>query len=102
MRRRPEMKYWKECVEAALEEAGLSATTEQIVTMAEVVEGSHDNFSLCTGAECIPHPMVSENAVLKDALKRELSKRVCPKCKGTGRLYDGDCFRCRGRGFVYS
>lgn len=38
--------YWLECVSIALEEAGVSATEEQLQQIAEAVEGCHENYGM--------------------------------------------------------
>ena len=45
------MDYWIECIQAALEEAGLEASDEQVEMMASVVSGAHDNYYQVLGIE---------------------------------------------------
>ena len=59
------MDYWDECVRCALEEAGVIATEEQIVLVAEAVKGGHENYGLAMGHECIPNPLQREVEGLK-------------------------------------
>lgn len=54
------MDYWKECIEEALDDAGITATKEQIETIVGWVEGAHDNYGMAHGHDCIPNPMISE------------------------------------------
>lgn len=44
--------YWIECVSVALEEAGVSATPEQIASIAETVAGGHETIGCpkCDGS----------------------------------------------------
>lgn len=65
------MDYWKECIEEALEDAGITATKEQIETIVGWVEGAHDNHGMAHGYDCIPNPMISE----VEKLSRELEKQ---------------------------
>ena len=66
------MEYWKECIAEALEDSGIKATDEQIDNVTSWVEGAHENYSLATGEECIPHPLEAEiDAVKKKSAKQE-------------------------------
>jgi hypothetical protein len=38
--------YWKECISCAAEECGLEITQEQLESIAECVEGGHDNYGM--------------------------------------------------------
>jgi len=66
------MNYWRECVEEALSEAGLQASTEQVNIITDIVEGAHDNYSQATGQDCIPNPMIRDIEQLKEKHKREI------------------------------
>jgi DnaJ-class molecular chaperone len=100
--------YWKDCISEAFEDAGLTATEEQIACVAGWVEGAHDNYGMAHGHDCIPNPLRQENDRLKDELKAERRKVVCPECKGSGRIIcdvgfrssESECSRCRGEGKV--
>ena len=67
-------KYWEECVEAMLEDVGMTATPEQVKQMASVVEGAHENYGMAFGHDCIPNPTETEKdrqiKLLKDEIKR--------------------------------
>lgn len=65
------MDYWKECIEEAFCEAGITATDEQVNLVIEWVEGAHENIGMATGSECIPNPLESE----VNELKRKLIKQ---------------------------
>jgi len=65
------MEYWKECIEEAFCETGITATEDQIKTVIEWVEGAHDNYGMATGEDCIPNPMEAEI----NELKRKLVKQ---------------------------
>jgi len=62
--------YWLECIEESFEEAGIKATKDQIEIVASNVKASHENYSLFTGAECIPNPLECEVQSLKLKCKK--------------------------------
>lgn len=43
------MNYWRECVEVALEEAGIKASEEQIQIITDTVEGGFENYGMAHG-----------------------------------------------------
>ena len=104
------MDYWAECVSEALDEAGITATPQQISMVAEYVSGAHDNYGMAHGHDCIPNPLAGEVKQLKTALDIEKRKVVCPDCRGTGTVYStgpyhcstSQCSSCRGDGKVTS
>lgn len=49
--------YWRESVTLALEDAGVEASEEQIVLIAEALVVSRENEGLALGRENIPHPL---------------------------------------------
>ena len=65
------MEYWKECIEGSFEDAGITATKEQIDVVAGWIEGAHENFGLATGRDFIPNPLLGE---LEDA-RREIARQ---------------------------
>ena len=65
------MDYWNECIEEAFEDAGITATKDQVDTVASWVEGAHDNYGMAYGHDCIPNPMLSE----VEKIKREMVKQ---------------------------
>jgi len=101
--------YWNECIEAAFDEAGITATKEQIEAVADCVQGAHENYGIYMGYDAIPSPLKLENEDLKKKLDKERNKQICPKCKGKcveityGPCHSGisDCFKCKGTGFIY-
>lgn len=103
------MEYWVECIGEAFDDAQITASEEQIRTVASWVEGAHDNYGLATGSECIANPLTMENTELKKQLKRELDKTICPECHGQRRLVthgpchsaESDCYVCHGTGYIY-
>lgn len=100
--------YWKICIEEGLSEIGIFATEEQILELTKLVEGSHENYDLYTGADCIPHPLELENQKLAKMLEEERAKVHCHHCNGRGRIYsqgpyhgsDSECWKCNGEGKV--
>lgn len=96
--------YWIECVECALDEAGLAATREQIEIMAGVVEGGRENISMAFPTP--ESPYIGEISNLKRELSIERTKIGCQQCNGRGRItYDSgfrsvntECPRCKGEG----
>jgi len=101
--------YWEECIANALEETGLSATSEQIKSIACDVRIGHENYGMAHGHDCIPNPLQEENSKLSRALKIEREKIQCPRCKGSGRIisYGGtfesnsQCIKCSGEGKIH-
>jgi hypothetical protein len=92
------MNYWEECIEAALIEAGITATPEQISIIAGNVEVAHENYGLAHGHDCIPNPIREELHAIQHKLDQERSKVLCRVCKGTGRSYGSWCDKCGGEG----
>lgn len=98
--------YWRECIECALDEAGLAATAEQIATIADVVSGGHDNIGQAFYSPPAGEYLSSENERLLRELKSERDKVGCQQCRGTGRLeynsgpwgVNTQCDRCHGEG----
>lgn len=68
------MNYWKECIECAFDEAGITATDEQIDIVAECVEGGHENYGMAH-YDAIPHPLEAEIDTLKARVKQAESER---------------------------
>ena len=102
------MNYWEECISEAFQDAGISATKEQIEIVVSWIEGAHDNYSMAHGYDCIPNPLSLENSELKLKLEKERKKVHCKDCGGTGRLViygvgtsrssDSQCSTCHGEG----
>lgn len=63
--------YWHEAASIALEEAGISATSEQLKTIAESIENSADMRAEAFGEISIPDPRSIEIAELKKSLKKK-------------------------------
>lgn len=103
------MDYWKECIEIAFEDAGITATKEQIELVAGAVEGGHENYGMAFGHDCIPNPLLHENKQLEKQLEKERNAEHCKTCNGVGRVttYFGvrssnsDCHKCNGKGKIY-
>ena len=100
------MNYWKEAIEAALDDAGLKATTEQVETMTKAITISHDQYGMAFGHDCIPNPLQTEIKRLTKELETEQRMIFCKECKGTGTIYSyggtfqsvSQCDKCRGKG----
>ena len=90
------MEYWGNCIEESFEDAGISATKEQIDTVTDWVTGAHENFGLATGRECIPNPMFSELEDTKRELARQQEsheRQLRGICKGVARRRNIDVSR---------
>jgi len=68
------MDYWEECIESAFNEAGITATQEQIKSVAADVAVSHENYGMAFGYDCIPNPLLSEIQKLEQEIKRNKEK----------------------------
>ena len=98
--------YWRDCIEEIFDEAGITATKEQIAFVVEGVEGCHENYGLAHGYDAIPNPLLEENKKLKEDLKKEKAKVVCRTCNGYGRIIErfgtleseSECWECGGEG----
>lgn len=101
-------RYWIDCIEAAFEEANITATKEQILQVAGDVETSHELYGQAHGYDCIPNPIQLENERLKRELDKEQRKRICKECKGKGyivvdygiRSSSSRCSKCNGEGKI--
>ena len=102
--------YWIDCIGGAMDEAGLTPTSQQVEDVAECVEVSFENYGLSHGHECIPNPLQQENDVMKYNLKRKKDKAICTTCMGRGSVTESfgirsstsSCFTCRGGGYIYN
>ncbi len=104
------MDYWRACIEEAFEDAGIEASDDQIDTVASWVDGANENYGLATGSEVATANYIGEKdrsiRDLKEELQKELDKKTCEVCKGSGNLtsYGGthqstsSCYRCDGQG----
>lgn len=68
------MSYWEDTVKESFEDAGITATDEQIDTVISWVEGAHENYGMATGRDCIPAPRESEVDALKKQYKQEIER----------------------------
>jgi hypothetical protein len=66
------MSYWEDCISEAADECGLVMTNKQLMFMVSAVEGSHKNYGLATGRDCIPDPRDTEIKELKQKYEKEL------------------------------
>lgn len=104
------MDYWEECIAEAFEDAGISATAEQIVTVASWVEGAHENYGMARGYDVFSVNLRAEQNReidrLKAAVIEEREKVPCQICRGKGRIIsygpshssDEHCWKCNGEG----
>jgi hypothetical protein len=84
--------YWLETVSAALDEAELSATTEQIATIAKAVETSADNMSMAFGAPGPSRgPSREELLATLDGMRKQ--RIPCPTCLGQLEFRDFQGYR---------
>lgn len=98
--------YWKECVSLAADDCGADLTEEQLVHIAESVQGGYENYGQAFYSP--PSDYDHEIDRLKKELEIERAKVVCPKCVGRGRIVENfgtrssntECWICRGEGRV--
>jgi len=98
--------YWTECVEISFEEAGISATPEQIEIVAGGVEGCHENYGMAFYTPPAGEYLRSEVADLKRQLQAEIDKVLCAECNGRGSITiqgpihssTSSCRKCKGDG----
>ena len=85
---------WSDVIEDACSDAGISATKEQIDTIAAWAEGHHDNYSMSHGYDCIGDVSESmEVASLKSKIKElenELSQQRASQREFLDRTYGKD------------
>jgi len=107
------MDYWMESVTCAFDEAGITATPEQIKDVTGSMQISHENYGLYTGLDEATKGCKSEAEKELEMLKVEIEKdriwkvqsKPCLDCLGTGQTLDGwgrgkDCMACDGKGRV--
>ena len=100
------MDYWRECISLAFDEAGITATEEQISDVAGYAESAHQNIGMAMGHDHIGNPLEQENAQLKRAIRDEREKIICRACNGKGiEIIQGPvhsgistCYKCNGEG----
>ena len=100
------MDYWHECITEAFDDAGITATEEQVQVVCSWVQGAHENYGMAHGHDCITNPLVEQNVKLAKELNEERAKRTCPVCNGRGRLViqgpchssESECYKCKGEG----
>lgn len=103
-------KYWIEAVQSGLEELGKPniLNYDEILIMANVIQGCEENKSMYFGEDCIPNPLEAENKKLKIAFEKERNKVECSLCKGKGILisyggtlqFTSQCDKCHGEGKI--
>lgn len=102
--------YWTEHAEIAIDEAGLTATSDQIQTIAGVIESAHEFYGQSMGHDVASVNLRGEREreiqVLADEVERERNKVHCKQCDGKGwitssygfRSSTSQCWKCRGDG----
>jgi hypothetical protein len=98
--------YYKECIEIAAGDCGLTITPEQVEFLAGAVEGGAENIG--TAFHTPDSPLIGENARLRRELSQERAKVVCKDCGGRGRIFtpgpyhssDSQCGTCHGDGKI--
>ena len=107
------MNYWKESVESSLSEAGVVATEEQIVAIAEDMKISHEQFDMAYGYDVASSNWEKERErelkKLRDQVVFEREKMHCHDCNGKGYITENfcsrsstsECFKCRGEGRIH-
>lgn len=106
--------YWREAVESSLEEAGVTATAEQIEAVARDMEAGHEQYDMAYGGQAEASKnwnSIQDSTIeaLRCELRDERDKQTCKTCRGTGystirvrgRLcHDADfeCHKCHGNG----
>lgn len=96
--------YWAECLSEAFDEAGITATAEQIRICSEIVEGARQEIGMAFHQPASPYPR--EIKMLEAKLKAEREKVGCLPCNGRGRIVDQagpwatntQCWKCHGEG----
>lgn len=105
------MDYWKEAVCAALEEAGLAASDEQIELMKDVISGAQENYGMAMGYDVASANMSASISREQDEIKQrlkyeqEVPRNRCTGCHGHGFWKDGwgrdfGCQQCSGKGNI--
>ncbi len=102
--------YWKEHAAIAIDEAALTATNEQLETIAGVIESAHEFYGQAMGHDVasanLRGSQLSEIESLKRDLEAERAKVVCPECRGVCTLTSygpshsatSQCWKCNGHG----
>ncbi|HEX3875507.1 MAG TPA: hypothetical protein VHW24_00880 [Bryobacteraceae bacterium] len=74
------MSYWQECIESPFEEAGITATIEQISLIPDAVRCAHENYGM---AYPVPeNPLINDVVSLKKSLARERPGSPAGDAKG--------------------
>jgi len=73
------MNYWEECIKEAFTELGIDATEKQLVDMIDWVKGSHENYSMAHGYDCISNPLENELHEQKQKTKEAEKRAICER-----------------------
>lgn len=102
--------YWRECISEAAEECGAVLTHEQVIEIADIVEGAHENYGMAFGHDVADANLSAtrrrEVSDLKAQVEREQRKVHCRQCNGVGSIttqgpyHSGtsQCWKCSGDG----
>lgn len=63
------MDYWRECIESSFEEAGITASEEQVEAVAGDVQVAHENYGMAHGYDAIPNPRDADIDRLKARIR---------------------------------
>jgi hypothetical protein len=66
--------YWREAVDIAFRDEGITATDEQIDNVAGAIESSHENYGMAHGYDAIPNPAEAVESALVASLKSEIKR----------------------------
>lgn len=65
------MDYWKQCIFEAFEDSGITATDEQVDTVATWAEGAHDNYGMANG-----HDVIRDSVPSRFEMEREIQSQA--------------------------
>ncbi len=87
------MDYWKECLAEAADEFGVALTEEQLVGIARIIEGAHENYGQATGRDVWDDNWrAAENTRLKsegaEAVLKHVEACVATIDGGPSRVFD--------------
>lgn len=102
--------YWEDHAEIAVNEAGLTATPEQISVIAGVIESAHEFYGQMHGHDVASANFHGEQRREIERLQREVAKEkskvTCKTCGGNGWITTqgpyhsstSQCWKCNGDG----
>lgn len=102
--------YWQEAVEHAFDDIDILLTPEQLCVVAESMDVAHEMFGMASGEHVATSNRWADQdreiKTLRQQLRDEEAKTVCPACRGHGTCtYNGPigsassrCYKCGGAG----